>query len=505
MDYTIVKMTKLLYNIHIFYVNVTKKYRWRADMAKKVHVKMISAVARMEKLDASKLAPELADIYNRILNGRKQFGSIVKNLIVSNMKMGSLDTSLVDKTDHIKLISSDLSTLASSLSKTSEATASVAGDVANAHEDLTHSITHVSESCNLILKGIGESEAELNTIMNLSGTAIKQSGQMKDDMSTLLGVIQQMYEVIEGINAISAQTNLLALNASIEAARAGENGRGFAVVAEEIRQLAEQTKVLTGDMGIFVENIAEASSKSSKSVESTVSSLESINSSLVSVIGINSSNKENLNNINGAITTIAATSEEISSSVNVVESQMTNLDKQIDTLTEKSNMLAKVSDGLSGAIKPIFAVEDILKETTSDISDIVQDEFYKVDGETFVGSLDIAKEVLGSWKDSVKTMVSEGEVLHVPTDKTKSGFGHFYGFIKPVAEQLVPLWEELGTKNDSVHTQAADIIKYIKSDDLYSAKNVYNQLEVDVQDMFTIIDNIKGLSKELMDKDIAIV
>lgn len=474
-------------------------------MGKKVHVKMISAVAHMEKLDVSKLAPELADIYTRLLDGRKKFGKVVKSLIESNMKMGSLDVSLVDKADHIKVISSDLSSLASSISRTSEATASVAGDVANAHEDLTNSITHVSESCNLILKGIGESETELNTIMNLSGTAIKQSGQMKDDMSTLLGVIQQMYEVIEGINAISAQTNLLALNASIEAARAGENGRGFAVVAEEIRQLAEQTKVLTGDMGIFVENIAEASSKSSKSVENTVASLESINSSLVSVIGINSSNKENLNNINGAITTIAATSQEISSSVNVVESQMTNLDEQIDTLTEKSNMLAKVSDGLSGAIKPIFVVEDILKETTSNIAEIVKDEFYKIDGETFVAALDIAKEVLGSWKDSVKTMVSEGEILHISTDKNKSGFGSFYGFVKPVAEQLLPLWQELGTKNDAIHKQSAEVIGYVKAEDLYSAKNVYNQLEVDVQDMFVIIDNVKELSKELMDKDIAVV
>ena len=474
-------------------------------MAKKVHVKMISAVARMEKLDASKLAPELADIYNRLLNGRKKFGTIVKSLIVSNMKMGSLDTSLVDKADHIKVISDDLSTLASSISKTSEATASVAGDVANAHEDLTHSITHVSESCNLILKGIGESETELNTIMNLSGTAIKQSGQMKEDMSTLLGVIQQMYEVIEGINAISAQTNLLALNASIEAARAGENGRGFAVVAEEIRQLAEQTKVLTGDMGIFVENIAEASSKSSRSVESTVSSLESINSSLVSVIDINSSNKENLNNINGAITTIAATSEEISSSVNVVESQMTNLDEQIDTLTAKSDVLAKVSDGLSSAIKPIFEVEDILKEASANISDIVKEEFYKIDGETFISSLDIVKDVLEGWKDAVKTMVSDSEVLPIQTDPTKSGFGHFYNFTKPVAEQLLPLWEDLGTKNVAIHKQAVEIIDYLEAGDSYSAKNIYNQLEVDVQDMFTTMNDLKELSKELINKEIAIV
>ena len=79
--------------------------------------------------------------------------------------------------------------------------------------------------------------------------------------------VKRINELTEKILQISSQTNLLALNASIEAARAGEAGRGFAVVAEEIRQLADNSRVAAGDIQTVSKLVTQAVEKLSTNAQ----------------------------------------------------------------------------------------------------------------------------------------------------------------------------------------------------------------------------------------------
>ena len=83
-------------------------------------------------------------------------------------------------------------------------------------------------------------------------TEVLDAGQV---IASLREDIRGIGRMSELIREVADQTNLLSLNAAIEAARAGEAGRGFAVVADEVRALAARVGNSTSEIASLARQV----------------------------------------------------------------------------------------------------------------------------------------------------------------------------------------------------------------------------------------------------------
>ena len=212
-----------------------------------------------------------------------------------------------------------------------------------------------------LVKEISESMVDITTSADLT----KQAMEVLEDKS------KKISSVLDVISGISSQTNLLALNAAIEAAQAGEAGRGFAVVAEEIRKLAEDSKISAVEIERLVDEIKNDTISASNSTAEMVvqivegkrksdlasdafdklysATTQTLNSSK-EIVGASNLQTEKINEIFSIIQNVvviaeetAAGSEEIASAASQLASGMNNFNEKALEFSEVSNSMMKAS------------------------------------------------------------------------------------------------------------------------------------------------------------------
>ncbi|MCT6922851.1 methyl-accepting chemotaxis protein [Metasolibacillus sp.] len=135
-------------------------------------------------------------------------------------------------------------------------------DIANSFADMNHNVQSIAERVTQLgqLSQATLQQTEIGShavkAVNEQIHSIAESSQITEtSVNSLDKKSQEIGDIINIITSIADQTNLLALNAAIEAARAGEAGKGFAVVADEVRHLAEESRLSAEKIQMMVSEI----------------------------------------------------------------------------------------------------------------------------------------------------------------------------------------------------------------------------------------------------------
>lgn len=139
------------------------------------------------------------------------------------------------------------------------------GRIAEAVERVADATEVTRGSGERIAEMAGLGREELDRMLDLYRLWHETAARQEASVGDLLERAREALGITQLISELADRSNLLAVNAQIEAARAGEHGRGFAVVAQEVRALADQTKLSAekinrrlGDMAAAAETAAMA-------------------------------------------------------------------------------------------------------------------------------------------------------------------------------------------------------------------------------------------------------
>lgn len=257
--------------------------------------------------------------------------------------IGGLISSLVSA-------STELQSTASSMRDIAEKTSSASQSVAASAEEASVNVNTVASAMEEMSSSSNEIAQQINRARTKSNDTAQNANQANETVSNLNKLVQNIGEVVTAIQDIAEQTNLLALNATIEAARAGEAGKGFAVVADEVKKLATETAIKTGEINSRINQIQAATKESVLAMQRIISNISEIDHSVTGVSAAVEEQNATTAEITRSVGEASYGTQHVSQIILDVQNGASETGASADAVLEAAQEVGKLSDGLKNSV-----------------------------------------------------------------------------------------------------------------------------------------------------------
>ncbi len=225
-------------------------------------------------------------------------------------------------------------------------------------------------SIRVVLEAAHDGGGRIHRAVKSVESVKEASISMRDVIEALAKSTGEVQRMAQTITTIATQTNLLALNAAIESARAGETGKGFAVVAEEIRKLAEESKVSADEINVLIVDI----NGKTKIAQDTINAeLEQVQESVIIANGASDQFSvilEEIDQVASQLHKIYSAATEQTQTAHLLSEAFVKIDQDSTMSAKASDQIAEEITQIAGVFQEISANTTELKNMSTDLAQI---------------------------------------------------------------------------------------------------------------------------------------
>ncbi len=432
----------------------------------------------------------MLEYFNKLLANEKQMSGAAKKMLGITASLSNFDVNMSHISYKLIDFSKDMAEVSeSNLAIVEETTASM-NEVNDTISHTAETLNQLSNSSEVLLTRNNESLSQIEEVNTLKNNVMEDANIMREQIRQLVEMAERVNDIVNDVKAIADQTNLLALNASIEAARAGEHGKGFAVVAQEIRKLADSTKVSLDGMNSFVKNIHEAAKAGRDSMDNTLNSTSEMSDKLDV---ITDTIKENVDMLNVTIEDVRIINE----SMDGIRSATVDINKAMESSSSDAEKLAVMtqvinSDAVTSSeyAKQISKIDDELSSIVREMMQGLKGGKNAISNKEFLHNVRSAKEAHMNWVKNLKRIVDEMKEYPIQTNSNKCAFGHFYHSIGITHPSIEEDWKRIDGIHDELHSTGERVLQAVNSNNSSMARDLYMAAEGMSREVVALLDKI---------------